>query len=140
MNDINKKILEVIGNHDIHSYLNTHNRNHFSQIIPQIVNQYIPNIPKIHSKEDENLLKEQGYITFNNYLNEQEINDLKSYLDKQEGYNTHTPKYSDKILRKLTPEYNYNNLSFSSNILFLLLFASNRNIKTTNIQLMASNI
>jgi hypothetical protein len=118
MNNIDEKILRVVGgNHNIHSYLDIPNRNHFSQILPQIINQDVPNITKIHTKEDEDLLKEKGYIVFDNYLNNQEINDLRSYLDKQSGYNTHTPKYSDKVLRKLTSEYNYNNLSFSSNIL-----------------------
>lgn len=117
MIDIDKQILENIGNHNIQSYLNVSNRNHFSQIIPPIVNQYIPNLSKIHSQKDEDLLKSQGYIVLNNYLDGSEVADLKQYINQQEGYNAHTPKYSDKILRKLTPDYNFNNLSFSSNIL-----------------------
>ena len=84
MYNVDEKVLEVVGgNHNIQSYLNIQNKNHFSQIIPQVVNQYIPNTPKVHTEEDENLLKERGYVIFNNYLNDQEISDLKSYLDIQ---------------------------------------------------------
>jgi hypothetical protein len=83
-----------------------------SSEISNKVNEHIPKISSIHKVEDEIKLKTDGYIIFNNFLSQSEVNKIKNKLIKQEGYNAHVPKYSDQVLRKLTPEYAFNVLSY----------------------------
>jgi hypothetical protein len=96
----------------IHDYMNIDLRNKIVVDISNEINQHIPKISSTHRIEDEIKLKTDGYITFDNFLSQDEVEKIKNTLIEQEGYNTHVPKYSDQTLRKLTPEYEFNTLSY----------------------------
>jgi hypothetical protein len=112
MNTPEPQISSLIPNINIHTYLNVDLRNKYPPIISEIVNSYISPVKQIHKKEDEIKLKTDGYLIFDNFLSQNEVDKIKNKLIGQEGYNTHVPKYSDQVLRKLTPEYNFNTLSY----------------------------
>jgi hypothetical protein len=103
---------EMFKHFGIHDYMNVDLRNKMVIDIPNEINQYIPKIPSIHKVEDEIKLKTNGYITFDNFLSQDEVKKIKNTLIEQEGYNTHVPKYSDQTLRKVTPDYEFNTLSY----------------------------
>jgi len=103
---------EMFKHFGIHDYMNVDLRNKMVIDIPNEINQYIPKISSTHKIEDEIKLKTDGYVIFDNFLSQDEVEHIKNQLTEQEGYNTHVPKYSDKILRKLTPEYEFNTLSY----------------------------
>jgi len=103
---------EMFKHFGINDYMNVDLRNKMVIDIPNEINQYIPKISSTHKIEDEIKLKTDGYVIFDNFLSQDEVEHIKNQLTEQEGYNTHVPKYSDKILRKLTPEYEFNTLSY----------------------------
>jgi hypothetical protein len=112
MNTPEYQISSLLPNTNIHTYLNTNIRKSTTLEINKIVNTCISPVENIHKIEDEIKLKTEGYITFDNFLSQKEVEEIKNTLIEQEGYNTHVPKYSDQVLRKLTPDYGFNTLSY----------------------------
>jgi hypothetical protein len=112
MNTPEHQISSLIPNIDTGTYLNTDIRKNAILEINSIVNACISPIESIHRIEDEIKLKTDGYIVFNNFLSQNEVEEIKNKLIEQEGYNTHVPRYSDQVLRKLTPDYEFNTLSY----------------------------
>ncbi len=102
----------LFKNFSILDYQNLDLREKMTIEISSKVNEHISKIFSIHKIEDEIKLKTDGYITFDNFLSQNEVERIKNKLIEQEGYNTHIPKYSDQTLRKLTPEYEFNTLSY----------------------------
>ena len=102
----------LFKNFSIFDYQNLDLREKMTIEISSKVNEHISKIFSIHKIEDEIKLKTDGYITFDNFLSQNEVEKIKNKLIEQEGYNTHIPKYSDQTLRKLTPEYEFNTLSY----------------------------
>ncbi len=109
---LDQEIKNILGDFNIHDYIDINKRNNIGYQMTEIVNSTIPKVSSIHKIEDEIKLKTDGYITFDNFLSQDEVEKIKKTLIDQEGYNTHVPKYSDQTLRKLTPEYEFNTLSY----------------------------
>jgi len=107
-----QEITDTLGHFNISDYMDISKRNNIGPKVAEIVNKTVPKIPSIHKVEDEIKLKTNGYITFDNFLSQDEVEKIKNTLIEQEGYNTHVPKYSDQVLRKLTPDYGFNTLSY----------------------------
>lgn len=112
MNAPEHQIASLIPNINILTYKNLDRRNKYPPMISEIVNSCISPVKQIHKKEDEIKLKTDGYLIFDNFLSQNEVDKIKNKLIEQEGYNTHVPVYSDQVLRKLTPEYNFDTLSY----------------------------
>lgn len=87
-------------------------RNHFHPIARDIVNQTINKAPSTHPPDFEEKLKKDGCLIFDNFLNATEIEEIKSLTKNVKGYNSHVPKYSDKILRDYDEAYPYNTLCY----------------------------
>ena len=81
------------------------------------VNKHISQVASIHKVEDERKLRTEGYLVIDNFLNSEEVDDLRNHLGGQRGYNAHVPKYSDMVLRELSGNYAFPTLSYSPDVL-----------------------
>ena len=102
----------LLKKYTIYDYQNLNLRKIMAPEISQAVNQFIPKIASNHNLEDEVKLKNDGYVIFNNFFSQEECETIKNNLIEQGGYNTHVPVYSDRVLRKFSPDYPFNTLSY----------------------------
>ena len=109
---MNTEIDDLLRQYAIHDYQNIDLRKIMAPEISKAVNQRTPKIASNHNLEDEVKLKNDGYVIFNNFLSQEECETIKNNLIEQGGYNTHVPVYSDRVLRKFSPDYPFNTLSY----------------------------
>ena len=102
----------LLKKYTIHDYQNIDLRKIMAPEVSKAVNQFVPKITSNHNLEDEVKLKNDGYVMFNNFLSQEECETIKNNLIEQGGYNTHVPVYSDRVLRKFSPDYPFNTLSY----------------------------
>lgn len=115
---MNTLIDELFNTRNINDYLNTDLRKEMPSKISHAVNELIPKIPISHDPVDEKHLKENGYVIFKNFFSENQCSEIRELLVKQPGYNAHVPIYSDGVPRVLSPNYEFNTLSYPSSCLF----------------------
>jgi hypothetical protein len=117
MNSVEFKIKNNIGDFIVNDYLYSENKKNISPKIVSIVNEEISPIPPIHQKEDEELLRERGYLEFPNFLSKPEVEELKNHLCNHAGYNAHVVRNSDKVLRNISGDYPFNTLGYSGDVM-----------------------
>lgn len=97
-------------------YRNPNTKMFFHNLVKQAVNNEVPLLPTIHDKSHFDQLKENGFIIFNNFLNEKEVAAIKNLVANEKGYNAHVPVYSDGILRNYDDSYPFQTLSYCPKI------------------------
>ncbi len=116
-NEIDNKYSGYITPH----YRDINLRNTLPHLIANDVNNIIPSYPSTHSENDILTLKTNGYIKFDNFLTQEQVEQLKSTLVSNYGYNTHVPRLdnpeNDGILRKFSPDYEFNTLCYTPDVL-----------------------
>jgi hypothetical protein len=93
--------------HDIDS------REKYTPICAEIVNKHIPKIENSHTVVDEVFLKTFGCLIIENFLSQDEVNEIVEITKNLQGYNAHVPSQSDKVLRSYDDNYPYNVISYS---------------------------
>ena len=78
MNTPEYQISSLLPNTNIHTYLNTNIRKSTTLEINKIVNTCISPVENIHKTEDEVKLKTEGYITFDNFLSQKEVEEIRN--------------------------------------------------------------
>jgi hypothetical protein len=82
-------------------------------IVAGSVNRNLPSVPSVHNPDDLQKLQEYGCVVFHDFLNADEVSEVRSLTDSLSGYNAHVPVFSDGVKRRYDSEYEFNTLSYS---------------------------
>ena len=121
MIDIDTIIRERLNLHDtsdIDCYKNIDKRNEFHTKIKDIINEHVPKIESKHNPEHEALLKDQGYVIFENFLSQEQVNSILEYTKDKAGYNFHVPNRAyNKETKIFSDDIEWNITAYNTDVL-----------------------
>jgi hypothetical protein len=113
-----RKRLNLLDFEDVSSYKNLEERNNLHQKIAEIINEYIPKIESKHNPKDEAFLKKNGYVVFENFLDEKQVDSIVNYISDKPGYNFHIPNRAfSSETKTISENIDWNILSYNTDLL-----------------------
>ena len=110
--------LELHDTTDISCYKDINKRNEYHTKIKDIINEYVPKIESRHNPKHEALLKDQGYVIFENFLSQEQVDSILNYTKDKPGYNFHVPNRAfNKETKVFTDDIDWNILAYNTDIL-----------------------
>jgi len=100
---------------NVFKYQDLYLRSSNTERINSIINRDLGKIDENHSKELEETLKKDGILVFENFIDTETVDYIVKKLCNSFGYNAHVPKYSDRQLRKISDDYQFQTLSYPMN-------------------------
>jgi len=97
--DIDKHVRKELNIEDLEDYSTFRSndlRFKYYDKIKESINKKIPLIEPLHDKADEEKLKKDGVVIFENFLSIEQVNELKRITEKLEGHSFHVPNRSYK--------------------------------------------
>ncbi len=91
IDEIIREKLNLQDTSNVEVYRSIENKNKFHPLVRDIVNDHVPKIQSCHDLNIENKLKENGYVVLENYISQEQVEELKKITDNLPGYNFHIP-------------------------------------------------
>lgn len=110
--------LDLSDTLDVTCYKDIDKRNEYHSKIKDIVNEFIPKVESNHNLEHEALLKDKGYVIFENFLDDTQVESIVKYISDKPGYNFHVPNRAFSSETKIFSEdLDWNILSYNTDLL-----------------------
>ena len=116
ISDIIRQELNLPISDDLSIYKELENRNLYAPKIAEIVNKNVPQINAEFDKKVLNEINEDGYAVVENFLSQDEVDNIKNYVKEIKGYQFHVPNRAfNKTPQKYNKNLNWNICSYKMN-------------------------
>lgn len=118
IDEIIRKELQIEKDVSVELYKNSDSRQEASKKIIELVNNHIDQIPSIHEKYLEDELKDKGCVLLENFMSEDQVDEILETIKNAEGYNNHIAATAyNKEPKIFSEDLEWNILSYTPDIL-----------------------